>query len=47
MDRRGLDHGEDVVAWFQGQVLAGPGGDEGFQGEAAVQVQGHQGALGL
>lgn len=42
MNRRGLDHGEDVVAFFQAQILAGPGGDEGFEGEAAVQVQAHQ-----
>ena len=45
MDRRGIDHGEDGVAFFQGQIFAGPGGDEGFQGEAAIQVQAHQRAF--
>ena len=47
MDRRGLDHGENGVAFFLCQVFASPRGDEGFEGEAAVQVQGHQGALGF
>lgn len=32
MYRRGLDPGEDGVAFFWGQILAGSGGDEGFQG---------------
>ena len=31
LDRRGLDHGGGRVAFFQGQIFAGPGSDEGFQ----------------
>ena len=33
MYRRGPDHGEDGVAFFQGRVFTGLAGDEGFEGK--------------